>query len=50
MKIEYTIEQKPIIATTKEQAKWKLVLNAEGTYDEIYWFKKQLDKISNEEI
>jgi hypothetical protein len=49
MKIEYGAKQKPITATTEDTTNWELTLTAEGSYEEIEWFKKQLSKIGKKE-
>jgi hypothetical protein len=45
MKIGYSSTMVFPASTSTEHTKWKLTLEAEGTFIEIEWYKKQLDKI-----
>ena len=45
MKIEYTSRQLPKNTTDLNPLLFELDLNAKGTYQEIEWLKKQIDKI-----
>jgi hypothetical protein len=45
MKIVYLSKMVFPTSTSTESTKYKLTLDAEGTFREIEWYKKQLDKI-----
>ena len=45
METKYIIKQNQIISTNTKPCLFKFMLEAEGAYKEIEWYKKQINKI-----